>query len=257
MAYEITMLSIRCWCIFSILRLTSGQESTNLPVVVSKFIPVTFTTVPLPAGAFTLFCGCDIGLSSINVYRADEAIRTLLLASLTASVISASSCLSMLSTIHLDPSNIERHWKSSGIMYIIALSGPSAWLAIALWLFQASILAIVWSKESTASKIIVTTFIGIRLLSKFSAQLNSITVVDSMFADLILGLLGWSQGMSHYMVNLNQGMCSVLPSTQAELYADTITKRSEYLRALAKAVRKGDRGEFPSPPFISQRLKCR
>jgi hypothetical protein len=49
------------------------------------------------------------GLSAINNYSENVTIRTLLLAGLTASVISATSCLTMLSTVYFDPVNIERN----------------------------------------------------------------------------------------------------------------------------------------------------
>jgi hypothetical protein len=159
------------------------------------------------------------GLSTINNYREDSVtIRTLLLAGLTASVISESSCLSMLSAIHFDPANIERQWEASGIIYIIALSGPSSWLNIALWLFQASILAIVWIKESLPAKVIVTIFLGIRILFRVVAQLRNFTPADSMLVEFLRGLLGWTQGVSHKMVNLNPGkyICSVFTKAKMD-----------------------------------------
>ena len=75
----------------------------------------------LQSGLDRRLAGAISGLSSVSNYRDDAKIRALLLSGLTASVISTSSCLSMLSTVYVDPVNIERHWKSSGIIYIIAL----------------------------------------------------------------------------------------------------------------------------------------
>ena len=90
-------------------------------------------------------------------------------------------------------------------MYIITLSGPPAWLALTLLLFQISILAIVWLKESTPAKAIVTIFIVSRILFRVASRLHGIMPANSTPAELILGLLGFTQGMTHTMVNLKQG----------------------------------------------------
>jgi hypothetical protein len=143
------------------------------------------------------------GLSAINNYSENVTIRTLLLAGLTASVISATSCLTMLSTVYFDPVNIERNWEASGIYYVINLSGPSSWLGIALWLFQASILAIVWLKEAPPARVVVTMLIGIRVVFRVAAQWQITKPVK--YSILAKFLLGFNQGMSHKMVNLNPG----------------------------------------------------
>ncbi len=147
----------------------------------------------------------------------------------------------MLSNVYLDPTNIEHHWRSSGIVYIITLSGPSAWLSITLWTFQAAILAIVWLKESLPAKVIVTFCIGLRILCRVAGQLYTTTPVNSRLSDFILGLLGRRQGMSHHMVNLNEGICRRRSRANYSLnpYTESIEKRKEYLRTLVRVIRKG------------------
>jgi hypothetical protein len=155
------------------------------------------------------------GLSAISNYGEDVRIRTLLLAGLSASVISATSCLSMLYDF-FDPVQIQHQWEASGLIYVIALSAPSSWLGVALWLFQASILAIVWLKEATLARVIVTIFIGLRVCFKVVAQFQNFTPADSMLVEFLRSLLGWSHGMSSEMVNLNSGkyICWYLPKQE-------------------------------------------
>lgn len=147
------------------------------------------------------------GLFSIDAYRSHAAVRTVLLTSLTSSVFSASLCLSLLSTVYMNPLNIRHNWESYGIVYIIILSGPSAWLSLALWTLQAAILAIVWIGEAVSAKVTVTTVIGVMFMLKVATRIYTLPS-NRKLTDFCLLMVGRKHGMSHHLVNLNEGACS-------------------------------------------------
>jgi hypothetical protein len=149
------------------------------------------------------------GLFSIDAYRSHVAVRTVLLTSLTSSVFSASLCLSLLSTVYMNPLNIRRNWESYGIVYIIILSGPSAWLSLALWTLQAAILAIVWIGEAVSAKVTVTTVIGIMFLLQVATRIYTLPN-NRKLPNFCLLMIGRKHGMSHHLVNLNEGTFGVL-----------------------------------------------
>ncbi|KAF5352918.1 hypothetical protein D9758_007917 [Tetrapyrgos nigripes] len=153
-------------------------------------------------------------LFAIDQYTAQTSIRILLLVSLTSSFVSAASCISFLSTVYLDPSIMKYHWVTSGLVYILVLSGPSAWLSIALWTLQAALLAIVWLAEGRIARALVTAMIALRLVLKIWSRLAS---VQFRVQDFLGELLGRKQGMNHRMVHVNK---------------NTITIRNRYLQSL-------------------------
>jgi hypothetical protein len=110
----------------------------------------------------------------------------------------------LLSTVFVDPVIIEYQWKIFGIIYVIVLSGPSAWLSIALWTLQAALLAIVWLGEGTAARVVVTTLIGFRLLLKVFVRWNNFKPMHSRSNDFALGIVGKAYGMNHHMAMLNE-----------------------------------------------------
>ncbi|KAF5352919.1 hypothetical protein D9758_007916 [Tetrapyrgos nigripes] len=155
-------------------------------------------------------------LFAIDQYTARASIRVLLLVSLTSSFVSAASCISFLSTVYLDPIIMKHHWMTSGLVYILVLSGPSAWLSIALWTLQAALLAIVWLAEGRTARALVTTMIALLLVLKFWSRLAS---VQFRVQDFLCELLGRKQGMNHRMVHVNK---------------NTIASRNQYLQSLEK-----------------------
>jgi hypothetical protein len=87
--------------------------------------------------------------------------HTLLLGSLTCSIIAASASASLLSTIMFSkPSVIADHWKLMGIKFVILLCAPAGWLSNSLLAFQAALLAVAWTGDILAAKIVITILIG-------------------------------------------------------------------------------------------------
>jgi hypothetical protein len=106
----------------------------------------------------------------------------------------------------MNPLNIRHNWKSYGIVYIIILSGPSAWLSLALWTLQAAVLAIVWLGEGVSAKVTVSTVIGLMFLLNVATRLYTLPS-NRRLGDFVLLLIGRKHGMSHHMVNLTEGKC--------------------------------------------------
>ena len=104
----------------------------------------------------------------------------------------------------MNPLNIRHNWESYGIVYIIILSGPSAWLSLALWTLQAAILAIVWIGEAVSAKVTVTTVIGIMFILKVATRIYTLPGGRKL-TDFCLVMIGRKHGMSHHLVNLNEG----------------------------------------------------
>jgi hypothetical protein len=70
----------------------------------------------------------------------------------------------------MDPALIESVWSSYGIIFVILLCAPSAWIRVSLWTLEAGLLAIVWTSSLTSVKVVATAFIGFSLLMDISIQ---------------------------------------------------------------------------------------
>ncbi|GJJ16214.1 hypothetical protein Clacol_010510 [Clathrus columnatus] len=134
---------------------------------------------------------------SVTTDISNTTVRTLFLASVTTAVLSAASSFTSLSTVLPDPIAIEQRWEESGLGFIIALAGPSAWLSLSLWTFQAALLALVWITDETPARVVVTLLISLRVLLR-------VTVATSAtgFREFCRGLLGWRYGADHRMIQL-------------------------------------------------------
>jgi hypothetical protein len=91
-------------------------------------------------------------------------------------------------------------WKQLGLIFILTLSGPSAWLSHALLCFKMSLLALVWLGNNTSAKIVITTFIGFKIMLQFSLQSLHFGPQDTVAV-----YLGVSKDMNHRFILPTEG----------------------------------------------------
>jgi hypothetical protein len=84
-------------------------------------------------------------------------------------------------------------WRQSGLIFIISLSGPLAWLSHALWSFQAALLALAWLSQGLAVRVILTTLIGTTLVLGLWQKTQVRGFKDAILEQLI----GVRDGMDH------------------------------------------------------------
>jgi len=124
-----------------------------------------------------------------------QSTYTLLLASLTCGILSASSAIAFLSAASYDPVLLECMWEDQGLIFVLLLAGPSAWLSHALLCFKMSLLALVWIGGNTSAKIVITTLIGFKMVLQYFLQILHLGLWPT-----VLGLLGVSDRMNHRLV---------------------------------------------------------
>jgi hypothetical protein len=98
-----------------------------------------------------------------------EVPRILLFSSLASSIISASSVMSFLSVVPFtDRIGLRKMWEQHGIVLLIALSTPFAWLSCAFLTFQAALIAMAWiNGENILGAILAGIFVLKLLLDLF------------------------------------------------------------------------------------------
>jgi hypothetical protein len=151
---------------------TMMESYRSYGVMVSPCIIAYTLQRRLPSDSLqsALIASADGALLAISASE-NSAVYALLLSSLTASVICLSATTSLLSTASsMDPALLERIWSSYGIVFVILLCAPSAWIRVSLWTLEAGLLAIVWTSSLISVKVVVTAFIGFSILIDISIQ---------------------------------------------------------------------------------------
>jgi len=126
---------------------------------------------------------------------AHSATLVLLLASITCSIISVSSATSFLSSPVYKSRYLKLAWDKHGLILLIMLSTPSAWLSHALLTFQAALLSLAWLNDIVAVRVVITILIGLRFGLGFAIEISFVGIEDAL-----LGLLGARKDLNHHTI---------------------------------------------------------
>jgi hypothetical protein len=119
---------------------------------------------------------------------------------MTCSIISVSSATSFLSSPVYKPLYLKLAWNKHGLILLIMLSTPSAWLSHALLTFQAALLSLAWLGDIVAVQIVITILIGLRFALGFGIEISFVGIEDTL-----LGLLGVRKDLNHHTIIATEG----------------------------------------------------
>lgn len=213
---------------------TTLTNTTQSPTDIWKAFDETLKESYRNAGLMaSLIATASAALLVLSDVSSHQSIYTLLLASLTCSILSASSAVALLSSAsYPDPALIEVIWEQFGLIFVLTLAGPSVWLDYALLCFKISLLAMVWNGSNTSAKIVVTTLIGFRTVMPFPLQ-----ILHYGLFDMLVISLGVSDHMNHRLM---------MPTEDAKEYRRKY-RESEWQK-LTKTRRGQDSEKIPDAP---------